>query len=183
MNNTNRKISEKSKKRMANALFTIMEQYDLRDITITQIAQASGLTRRTFYRLFDAKEDVLQYQYELWFTEIYERVKAEKRHSYWDVAQCYFDFCEKNREALLLMKKQNIIGDFFSYIESNTLQVFESVHSKEIAQRNPTELPYLMAYSVGGMFSMLNKWIDNDMDIPFNDLIRILKNAYKSTEL
>ena len=43
MNNTNWKIAEQSKQKMVQALLTIMEQYDYKEITITQIAQEARL--------------------------------------------------------------------------------------------------------------------------------------------
>lgn len=113
VNNTNGKISEQSRRKMAQALFTIMEQYDYREITVTQIAQEAGLSRKTFYRLFSTKDDILRYQSEKWFSQIYEQVIEEQLHSYWDVVRCYFDFCEQNKDMLLLLKKHNVISFFF----------------------------------------------------------------------
>ena len=43
-------------------------------------------------------------------------------------------------------------------------------------------LPYMLAYSVGGMHSMILKWIENDMPIPSSVLIQELKNAFKACD-
>ena len=61
MNRTNSKIAEQSKKKISKALLTIMKQYDFKEITITQISQEAKLSRKTFYRLFSSKEDVLAF--------------------------------------------------------------------------------------------------------------------------
>ena len=183
MNNTNGKISEQSRRKMAQALFAIMEQYDYREITVTQIAQEAGLSRKTFYRLFSTKDDILRYQSENWFSQIYEQVIEEQLHSYWDVVRCYFDFCEQNKDMLLLLKKHNVISVFFEYIEDNAIKVFESVYSKEMAQKNSLLLPYLLSYSIGGVFSLLTKWIDNDMVIPAQELLQTLRVRYMSPKM
>ena len=55
MNYTNGKIAEQSRNKIARGLLQVMEQYDFKDITVTQIAQEAGLSRKTFYRLFSGK--------------------------------------------------------------------------------------------------------------------------------
>ena len=64
MNRTNGKIAEQSKEKISKALLSIMEQYDFQEITITQISQEARLSRKTFYRLFSTKTDVLNYYFE-----------------------------------------------------------------------------------------------------------------------
>ena len=55
MNQTNGKIAEQSKQKIVKALLHVMEQYDFKEITVTQIAQEAQLSRKTFYRLFSVK--------------------------------------------------------------------------------------------------------------------------------
>ena len=45
MNTTNGKMAEQSKEKLAQAMLAIMEQYDYREITITQISQEAGLSQ------------------------------------------------------------------------------------------------------------------------------------------
>ncbi|WP_173472581.1 TetR/AcrR family transcriptional regulator [Eubacterium ruminantium] len=183
MNRTNGIIAEKSKQKMADALFSIMSQYEYREITITQIAQESGLSRKTFYRLFSKKEDILKTRFSQWFQEIFDRIREEQLHSYWDVVQCYFDFCENHKESLELLTRHNLLNLFFDFLDQNALTVFEVVHSKQIAEKNAQTLPYMLSYSVGGMFSMLVKWVENGMDIPSEELLRILRASYMNPNL
>ena len=67
MNTTNGKIAEQSKKKIANALLVTLERYDYKEITITQLAGEANLSRKTFYRLFADKDDVLSYLFEDWY--------------------------------------------------------------------------------------------------------------------
>lgn len=90
MNNTNWKIAEQSKQKMVQALLTIMEQYDYKEITITQIAQEAQLSRKTFYRLFSSKDEILSLFFEGLFQECFGRIKAQNIQHYWDVVQVFF---------------------------------------------------------------------------------------------
>ena len=59
MNRTNGRIAEESKKRFAGALLELMKTYPYPDITVTQLCQTAGLSRRVFYHLFTGKTDAL----------------------------------------------------------------------------------------------------------------------------
>ena len=73
MNRTNGKIAEKSKEEMGKALLKCLNLYDFGEITVTQIAQEAKLSRRTFYRLFSNKEELLVFLFESWFQEFFYR--------------------------------------------------------------------------------------------------------------
>lgn len=53
--------AERSKKCLADALFSLMKQKPFSEISITDIAREADYTRQTFYQHFTTKEDVLQY--------------------------------------------------------------------------------------------------------------------------
>ena len=60
MNNTNGIIAEQSKKKIAEAMLKVMNTYDYKEITVTQITQEARISRKTFYRHFRDK-DLLAY--------------------------------------------------------------------------------------------------------------------------
>lgn len=61
-------------------------------------------------------------------------------------------------------------------------EVFTYVRSAEIVDTYSRFLPYLLAYSVGGMYSMLLKWVESGMDIPSAVLIEKLKDGFLSPD-
>ena len=183
MNKTNGKIANRSKEMIVDAMLTIMKQYDYREITITQIAQEADLSRKTFYRLFRDKEEVLMHLFESLYQECIGQLKKREVQHYWDVVQCYFDFWEERRDILMLMKQNHLLLTLFEGAYNYSFQVFEYVRSREIVNKLDTQLPYLLAYSVGGMHSMLMKWVEDDMTIPSSVLIEQLKDGFKSEEL
>lgn len=183
MNTTNGKIAEQSKKKLVNALLVIMEQYDFKEITITQISQEANLSRKTFYRLFKNKEELINFFFESLYKECFSQIKSRQIRHYWDVVQCYFDFCEERKDLLLLLKQNHLLALLFEGSYKYSFKVFEHVRSKETADTYSSLLPYLLAYSVGGMYSMLLKWVENGMDIPSSLLIEELKNGLMSADI
>ncbi len=183
MNTTNGKIAEQSKEKLVTALLTVMQHYSFNEITITQLAQEAGLSRKTFYRLFNNKEAVLSYLFEKLYTECFEQIKNINLHHYWDVVQCYFDFWEARKNLLLLFKQSKLLPLLFEGAYRYSFSIFEYVRTKEVAEKYSPELPYLLAYSVGGMHSMLLKWIEGGMAIPSHILIEQLKKGFHSREI
>lgn len=182
MNITNGKITEQSKEKLAQALLTIMEQYDYREITITQISQEAGLSRKTFYRLFKGKEELLDFYFGKLFQEYQTQIQVRRPERYWDVVQCYFDFCEERKELLFLLRQNNLLGAFFEASYQYSFAVFSYVRSAETVDIYAKFLPYLLAYSVGGMYSMALKWVEGGMDIPSSALIEKLKDGFLSPD-
>lgn len=76
----------------ANALLVLLKQYTYKEITITQIAQEANLSRKTFYRTFEGKDELLQYIFTSLYKQCENEIVDKKAQHYWDVVQCYFDF-------------------------------------------------------------------------------------------
>lgn len=92
MNKTNHKIAEQSKKSLTDALLKVMEQYDFKEITVTQISQEAKLSRKTFYRLFKNKEEILDQFLINIMNEFSQKIKDEEISDYWHIIRMYFDF-------------------------------------------------------------------------------------------
>lgn len=72
----NDKRKTQSAKLVCKGLEELIQTQGYNDITITNIVNASGVGRATFYRLFDDKSDVILYQMESVFTELILRVES-----------------------------------------------------------------------------------------------------------
>ena len=183
MNTTNGKIAEQSKKKIADAFLIVLQQYDYKEITITQLAQDAKLSRKTFYRLFTDKADILTYIFENLYMECFSKIKSQGTQCYWEIVQCYFDFWEEHKSLLIIFKQSELLPVLFDGAYKYSFSIFEYIRSKDVAEQLSEKLPYLLAYSIGGMHSMLLKWVENDMSIPSFVLIEQLKNGFNSMKL
>lgn len=183
MNRTNGRIAEQSKQSFADALVKLMETYNFKEITVTQLSQEACLSRRTFYRLFEGRDDVLDVLFQRMYGEFAESIRDRDVRSYWTLVQGYFDFWEGRKDMLLLFEKNGLLPRLFDYVYRNAAAVFRLVRSDRAASEYEYTLPYLLAYSVGGMHSMLIKWVSLGMTVPSSELVAILKNGFASPEL
>ena len=97
--------------------------------------------------------------------------------------QCYFDFWESHKNILDLFKNSDLLPLFFDGAYHYSFQIFEYIRSKEVSEYLSNELPYLLAYSVGGIHSLLIKWVEDDMKMDSKIIINRLKKGFKSLEI
>ena len=174
MNRTENKTAEQSRQKMVRALLKIMEVYDYREITVTQIVQEAGLSRNTYYRLFHNKEEILDLLFEDLFRQFSDRIHTQQISSFWQLMQSYFDFWQSRKPLLLLLQKNHLLQKVLDHSYDRAQEVFCFVHSRDTLDPSALPLPYLLAFSVGGMHTMLIRWVQSGMEIPSSQLIRQL---------
>ena len=123
MNNTNGLIAEQSKKTIAEAMLKVMNIYDYKEITVTQITQEAQVSRKTFYRHFRDKDEVLKHLFDSLYQECISSITNRGIHHYWDVVQCFFDFWEKHSETLKLMHQSNLLPQLFEESYGRSFEV------------------------------------------------------------
>ena len=183
MNRTNGRIAEESKKKFVGALLELMKVYPYTDITVTQLSREAELSRKTFYRLFDDKDDILTLLFDGLYLECFTQIRQRNVKRYWELVQLYFDFWESRKEVLFLLSKSGLLSRMFEYVYRHGEQVFVALRSADTANAFSASLPYLLAYSIGGMHSMLMKWVESGMTVPSQVLIAQLKAGFQSPEL
>ena len=182
MNKTNHKIAEQSKKSHTDALLKVMEQYDFKEITVTQISQEAKLSRKTFYRLFKNKEEILDQFLINIMNEFSQKIKDEEISDYWNIIRMYFDFWKEKKELLLLFKKNNLLFLLYEISYKHSFNIFNMVHSEKNFLKFSNSLPYILAYSIGGLHSMLIKWVEDDMIYPYDTFLLNLKKSFEPEE-
>ncbi len=183
MNRTNRRIAEESRQKFATALFELMKVYKYTEITVTQLAQEAELSRKTFYRLFNDKDEVLKQHFDTLYAECLSEIRQRGVRHYWDLVGLYFDFWESRKEILFLLGKNDLLPRLFEYVYRHAETIFVAVRTSEKAKEFSEPLPFLLAYSVGGMHSMLIKWVESGMTVPSSVLIDQLRKGFQSPEL
>jgi len=129
----------------------------LYSISISEIAENAKVDRRTFYRHFKSKNEVISYcihkvskQYE----EIILRYNINDTYSF---AKAIFETLVIMKEILQILYKQNLLD--------LVLTEFEIIYKKYQYQCTEPEIlkleniDYIMAYLRGGFTNIVRKWI------------------------
>lgn len=116
----------RTRKWIIDALFDLIGRRDYHDITIARIVDKAGLGRRTFYRYFKTKDEVVEYTAGLLMGEFAELVLAEHADTLETIMKSYFEFWENYMDVLILLKKAHLLY----FIEDNMLPLVCGVAQK-----------------------------------------------------
>ena len=162
MNQSQNPSSIRSRKEITEALLKLMELYPYQEISVKQIILETDLARRTFYRNYASKEDVLDSVITDKITEYAEELTLNPE-SPLDVI---FSFCEKNRSFLMLLHKNGLL--YLLLLKLNTMipmfnQVTDRANSMFALVIGDLEPDYLIAFNVGAIWNVIFKWVDRGM--------------------
>lgn len=87
-----RKKSDRSVKLICNSMFELLKEKNFEDISITELCNKAELARKTFYRNFKSKEDVIKKSIDMMFREFSNEVHIDKDIEAEKLAYEYFKF-------------------------------------------------------------------------------------------
>lgn len=141
---------------LVNGLIQCMEEKDFTEINVSDLQKASGVSRATFYRLFDNIQDVLAYKCQVMAAEIpqkYTAISAEKKENFLLFTMRYWLNHHRFLEAIFVSGRADILQN--ALLENSdflcTQLSFEAI---------PLETKdYLASASMGILSSLLITWV------------------------
>ena len=162
MNQSQNPSSIRSRKEITDALLKLMHEHPYQDISVKQIILETNLARRTFYRNYESKDDVLDSVITDKITEYAEELTASPE-SPLDVI---FRFCEKNKDFLMLLHKNSLL--YLLLIKLNIMipklnQITDKTNNMFARIIGDLEPDYLVAFNVGAIWNVIFKWVERGM--------------------
>lgn len=164
MQATKRKaIAEQSRKWLIESLLHLMEEKDYNSITVTEISDNALLSRRTFYRNFNSKEEVLEAYCHKLCQEYIAHFKDETDLSLSNVTKVYFSFWRKHIEFLNILNKNHLLFFLLERYNEFLPVIYQIYKGNNDDFNNKTELNYAILFSAGGFWNILAKWFKSDI--------------------
>ncbi|WP_080831779.1 TetR/AcrR family transcriptional regulator [Cohnella massiliensis] len=151
-----------SKRMLAQGLVELLREEEYKEITVTRLCERAQIARRTFYRNFETIEDVLSFSIAGMMEEFVKEMQAHVHDDFKTVVTAYFTFWEKHAWLLLLLSKNQLIHIVFTlYI--HYLHQFSNVLwlNDQAAAPDEEEFAVRLAYTSGGLWSVLTYWISS----------------------
>ena len=162
MNKSSNPSSIRSKKEITDALLKLMQNHPYSEISVKQIVLETPLERKTFYNNFSSKDDVLD---SIITNAIHEYVVALTSSPDGPLS-VIFKFCDKNRELLELLHKNNLL--YLLLLKLNV--VIPELNCSLDLSGNPfaqmigdLDSDYLIAFNIGAIWNIIFKWVDRGM--------------------
>ncbi|MCL1702310.1 TetR/AcrR family transcriptional regulator [Lysinibacillus sp. Bpr_S20] len=155
-------ISIRSRKIIINTLLELMKVKEYSEITITEIVIKAQLARKTFYRNFKSKDDVLNEYVDYLFNEYIHKLANLDNLTNVSVTQCYFEFWQEHVSFLKLLERNSLLIYILKKYDEYLPFIQHLFPCKQQNKVNDTMLKYSIAYSSGGFWKILCKWIEDD---------------------
>lgn len=154
---------EQSARMIETALFELMKEKDFARITVSEIVERADVARRTFYRLYRSKEEVIHCCFARLCLDYRNTYPALTKYDLARIAGDYFEFWYQHRELLLLMNQCGLDEMLYYEISRVSEEIVKNrIGSREI--RSGQEAGFFASYSTGGFILLLRHWIMEGME-------------------
>ena len=163
MNDSTNPSAIRSKAEICKALLILMEDHPYEEITVKQIALESKLVRKTFYRNFDSKEDVLDAILDKLIDDYKDRLILLNEIM---PIEIIFNFCADHKDMLILFDKNNMMYRVLQKlnealpIKHEELIALGFVPSDFFCGLDPS---YLITMNIGGIWNVICRWTHGGM--------------------
>lgn len=158
--NGHQRQREESGRMIETALFALMGERDFAEITVSELADRAGVSRRTFYRLYDRKEEVLRGYFARLCDDYVRRYPALEKYDPERIAEDFFSFWYPHREILLLLHRCGMEELLYRELGRASAHVIRS----RAGCSQEEDLKYFACYSAGGFLMLLHCWISEGME-------------------
>lgn len=153
---------------IADALLSLMKRKPFQQITVTEICREAAIGRKTFYRNFEWKEDIIDFQLDLMCEEYKKELTSLPLEQY---LYHHFAYIQKNAEYFIVLYKNGLSSfayEKFSVLLPDTMPVWSE---------NPVEQEYRSAYIIAGIEAIQRVWISRGCTESIEAVVKIVSKA------
>ena len=164
MNPTQNPVALRSKEMITEGLLKLMVQEPYEEITVKHILFEADVSRKTFYRNFSSKEDVLSTYIDRILYDYTTELLAKESYAFLKILDTVFDFCERHQAFLLLLRDNELLYLLLNKMNRLILEEHGKVrrgNAPFVEVRSLSE--YIVTFNIGGIWNILARWLENDM--------------------
>ena len=153
---------------ITDALFSLMRRKPFQQITVTEVCEKAAVGRKTFYRNFELREDVIDFWLDLRceeYQEILLPVPTEEQLYH------YCIFLKKYMNELITLYQNGlhpIVEKKFSIFMPYTMPLWSE---------DPVEQEYRSQYIIAGIDAIIRVWVTRGFQESVEDVVEIVKRA------
>lgn len=172
-------VSNRSKQLMEEALLRLMQTENFFDISIQEITDNAGLSRRTFYRNFEAKDDILKEIFHKVWSDYEAHIRQMEDFSLPNVAFVLFSVMLQHIEFLQLINQQHLLSLLLIEVDELLPPIFQEIKGSHLSF-TAESISYALTFSTGGFIRILPRWLESnplktpkEMSLMVKDIIEI----------
>ena len=159
------------------ALYYLMSKYDYDSITVTDICSKARVSRMSFYRYFNNKEDIFINYCDERFEEFFSSIREKNDLNVLSFLIEIFLFLKKYARQVNVLKKagkENLIVEKFTDYGS-----YLAKHIDLTIDNNPMANRIIAAFLAGGVANVLLLWFELGLDVPPKEMAEMAYNIFR----
>ena len=153
---------KQTKDSIAESLVSLIENNNYDEITIQEVASGCNISRRTIYRHFRTKDEILSYSFRSCLIKLADYISLQDTKDLHKLCLTYFKFWEENIDRLLMMNDAGVLFRFGSEFDSLVSVIADRMLSRaSSAPLSPEEISmfrYKFAYETAGFWQITEIW-------------------------
>lgn len=142
------------------ALIKLMDQKDFKDIKISEITQKAGVSRMTYYRTYDSKEDILIQYFEDQSQKMLLELTANPESTVYEVFCLFFAFFKKEAHLMEYLYKAGLLQEVIQRFATFVSGAYDKSDSHMLESKHKS---YEVTFLSGGLFFLLLHWIERGL--------------------
>jgi len=166
--NQKNKTAIRSQHMIAAALFCLMKRKPFQQISVTEICEEAAIGRKTFYRNFELREDVIDFQLDLMLDDYKKELASLSFEQY---LYHHFAFIQENADCFIALYQSGLssfANEKFSALLPETMPIWSE---------NPIEQEYRSAYIISGIEAIQRVWISRGCLESIDEVVAIAIRA------
>lgn len=154
------------KKQITNAILVLMKEKEFKDISISKITATAQVSRISFYRNYNDKEDIIKEYISLTLNEWNKEHPKSSEDTEDDILGDIFAYITEYKEFYLLLKNRKIF-----YLLKDIIMDFLGP-KPEYTNFGA----YTAAFIANGIYGWIEEWFSRGMQESSEEMTRLLKN-------
>ena len=158
----------RSQHMIADALLHLMKRKHFNQISITEICEEAAIGRKTFYRNFEQKEDVIDFRLDILCAE-FERVISG--HPPEEQLYLYFSFAKKHIDFFIVMHKNGFLP-----VLQKKISIFLPA-AMPVWSEDAVEQEYRCRYIAAGIEAIMQVWVERGFQEEIETVVSFARQA------
>lgn len=154
---------------------SLLEEKDIKKITVSEICKISDINRATFYRYYLDVYDLLDKIQEDFITELKDASSNEDTYTVSTFSKELLNVFLKNKELVRILFNTNNNLYFLNDILSVAYEKCKIKWESDIPNISEENMEYASVFIFNGALGVINFWVKNDFDKDVDEISNIIE--------
>lgn len=177
MQNNSRTLAVQSKEWLLQALLILMDQKDFNKITVKEIAAKAGLDRKTFYRHFETREDILRFYADQACQDYIDALEIQHTLTTYTISKTYFSICQTYLSFFQMLEKHNLLIFLLQAFDAYLPAIHKLFAPDKAVDADVYHSEYALSFYTGGFWNISAKWIRDGAKRTPEEMARLVEKV------